>query len=109
MCFADEDDDADDDEDVVDEKETEQTGRDPKSNPLTASGANKGLGDVDSGKDTVLQDDLTEYVDSEEVQLLKARRLAQLIQRSEHVVVHTGAGVSTAANLPDYRGPDGAW
>ncbi len=36
-----------------------------------------------------------------------ARRLAEYLQRAEQVVALTGAGVSTAAGLPDFRGPRG--
>ena len=33
----------------------------------------------------------------------------QLIEQSAKVVVLTGAGVSTASGIPDFRGPDGVW
>ncbi|MGB8196634.1 MAG: Sir2 family NAD-dependent protein deacetylase [Acidimicrobiales bacterium] len=36
----------------------------------------------------------------------EARRL---VERSANVVVLTGAGVSTASGIPDFRGPDGVW
>lgn len=38
-----------------------------------------------------------------------ATRLADTLQRAEHVVVLTGAGVSTAAGIPDFRGPHGLY
>lgn len=35
--------------------------------------------------------------------------LAQWLYESRHLVVFTGAGISTESGLPDFRGPDGMW
>jgi len=39
----------------------------------------------------------------------RVETLAQWIYESHHLVVFTGAGVSTESGLPDFRGPDGLW
>ncbi|CAM9384627.1 unnamed protein product [Ectocarpus sp. 12 AP-2014] len=39
----------------------------------------------------------------------EAKRLAGLLRAAPIAVAHTGAGLSTAAGIPDFRGKDGVW
>lgn len=39
----------------------------------------------------------------------KAAQFADKLQKAKHAVIFTGAGVSTAAGIGDYRGLTGAW
>ena len=39
----------------------------------------------------------------------KIELAAKWIAESKNLVIFTGAGISTASGLPDYRGPDGVW
>ncbi|KAJ7390165.1 NAD-dependent protein deacetylase sirtuin-7 [Desmophyllum pertusum] len=50
-----------------------------------------------------------EVLDPPDVLDEKTTELAEAIVKAKCVVVYTGAGVSTAASIPDYRGPDGVW
>ncbi|KAK3930722.1 NAD-dependent protein deacetylase Sirt6 [Frankliniella fusca] len=52
---------------------------------------------------------LEEKFDRKEDVSAKILTLASWISESKHVVVHTGAGISTSAGIPDFRGPKGVW
>ena len=39
----------------------------------------------------------------------RIQTLAEWLYESRHLVVFTGAGISTESGLPDFRGPDGVW
>ena len=47
--------------------------------------------------------------DSNDELVAKVERLTELVRNARHIVVHTGAGCSTAAGIPDFRGPNGVW
>ncbi|CAF4218643.1 unnamed protein product [Rotaria magnacalcarata] len=38
---------------------------------------------------------------------IKLEKLEQMIRQSRHTVAITGAGISTDAGIPDFRGPNG--
>ncbi|XP_063445482.1 uncharacterized protein LOC134725523 isoform X2 [Mytilus trossulus] len=56
-----------------------------------------------------LKQRVLEIEDPAEELELKCEELAEAIRHSNKVVVYTGAGISTAASIPDYRGPNGVW
>eukprot|EP01080_Neovahlkampfia_damariscottae_P003738 gene3738-6626_t len=55
------------------------------------------------------QQEITEHFDDEATLKKNVKELTKLIKKSKHVVVYTGAGISTSAKIPDFRGPKGVW
>ncbi|EPQ51431.1 zinc finger protein [Gloeophyllum trabeum ATCC 11539] len=50
-----------------------------------------------------------EHPDPPDVLQAKIKTLARLVKQSHSAVVFTGAGISTSAGIPDFRGPQGLW
>ncbi|KAI9141877.1 DHS-like NAD/FAD-binding domain-containing protein [Paraphysoderma sedebokerense] len=53
--------------------------------------------------------DISEYPDPPNVLSDKIDKLVHLIQKSNYMIAFTGAGISTSAGIPDFRGPNGVW
>ena len=52
---------------------------------------------------------LPEQLDTERQLASKLELLVKRVWAAKHLVVFTGAGISTAAGIPDFRGPSGIW
>lgn len=52
---------------------------------------------------------MSEIFDPPHILQKKVVELAMMIQKSKHLVVFTGAGISTSCGIPDFRGPKGVW
>lgn len=50
-----------------------------------------------------------EYHDSDSEVKAEAARIAQMIKNAKYCIGFTGAGISTAAGIGDFRGKDGKW
>ncbi|XP_076879601.1 NAD-dependent protein deacetylase sirtuin-7 [Brachyhypopomus gauderio] len=57
----------------------------------------------------VLKRKQEELFDDAEDLRSKVKQLADAMGRAQHAIIYTGAGISTAASIPDYRGPNGVW
>jgi len=55
------------------------------------------------------EEEIKEHRESEEEVRKKVKEVVKGILSASHPVVFTGAGVSTSAKIPDYRGPNGVW
>lgn len=60
-------------------------------------------------KSMLMKDRSVEKEDPVEVIQEKCLILAKAIQTCSSLVIYTGAGISTSAKIPDYRGPNGVW
>eukprot|EP00538_Stauroneis_constricta_P013573 CAMPEP_0119555088 /NCGR_PEP_ID=MMETSP1352-20130426/7408_1 /TAXON_ID=265584 /ORGANISM="Stauroneis constricta, Strain CCMP1120" /LENGTH=319 /DNA_ID=CAMNT_0007601799 /DNA_START=62 /DNA_END=1018 /DNA_ORIENTATION=- len=52
---------------------------------------------------------LPENVDTKRNLTTKLNQLVKLVREAKHLVILTGAGISTSAGIPDFRGPKGIW
>ena len=68
-------------------------------------------GDPDELDDTDEADDADEPDVPEDPDELERQieRVRAWVDESDHVVVLTGAGISTDSGIPDFRGPNGVW
>jgi mono-ADP-ribosyltransferase sirtuin 6 len=57
----------------------------------------------------LFDDEVKTYVETDDRLRVKAKKVAKMLKESKHCVIYTGAGISTSAKIPDYRGPEGVW
>lgn len=60
-------------------------------------------------KALVLRERNEEKEDPPEILREKCLALAQVIKSCHNLIIYSGAGISTSAKIPDYRGPNGVW
>eukprot|EP00759_Apiculatamorpha_spiralis_P033886 PhF_6_TR35023/c0_g1_i2/m.51009 len=59
--------------------------------------------------DAAYDEERVEYRQNIEEVRAAALKVAGRIRAAKHVIVFSGAGISTSANIPDFRGPKGLW
>lgn len=52
---------------------------------------------------------LPEIYDTHRALTVKINRLVKEVREATHIVILTGAGISTSSGIPDFRGPNGFW
>lgn len=69
------------------------------------------VGSVGGGGSTAHSDPerIMEFQETTKEMATKTDLLAKWITEAKHMVVFTGAGISTSAGIPDFRGPEGVW
>ncbi|EIE25513.1 SIR2-family protein HDAC1 [Coccomyxa subellipsoidea C-169] len=50
-----------------------------------------------------------ELLDDHDALQKSIEALSELVRESDNIIVFTGAGISTACGIPDFRGPQGVW